>query len=103
MYLSIAPEDASRDALFALACELGRKNAKEHLFHAVFFDNFDSARGYRLHQEGEPKISRLSLRAGYSFDRGKGFHTFSWWPKRGNPDRIDVELGSPPVQPARRD
>jgi hypothetical protein len=97
MNISISPRDATLDKVAALACLLGKHNAKERVLVVWIFDDFRAAKRFRPDGEGVSENTKHALRASYNLDRDKELQELTWTPDPKNPvNSMKVDLGIPP-------
>jgi hypothetical protein len=99
LYISIAPDDAGQESLIALACSLGKQYATETFLYAYLFDSRFAAKHYNPQHEGNTAQEEASYLGAYSFARLPELYgaQLSVSTKKGNSNRVDIDLGPPPV------
>jgi hypothetical protein len=100
LYISIAPPDATRDNMLAVACSIGKNHADEKALFVYIFDNLHAAKRYNPQGEGNDKATISSYLGMYGFSRedANSFQGLDL-PDPGNSRRLThIDLGPPPIR-----
>ena len=96
--ISIAPKDADRDRLIALACKLGKIYSIDQVFVGWILDDYPAAKKFGSTGRYASEASNRSVRASYSFDREENSQRLIWTPDKNKPfSSIEITLGPPPL------
>ena len=98
VFVSVKPNDVSRDSMIALGCRIGGKYSSEHSLDVYILDNRKAAKIYSPAQEGNSGKTEKSLRALYEFSRENDHQWLDWRPDPNRPSKwVRIDLGKAPL------